>query len=298
MVHPRTYRKVDPPFPMPRESAILGSMAMPRVARQIAKWAIPSGVVGWIRERRRPSQRLWQGVYPRFSDVPQEGLAYESDEWILPRTASTASLKEEFEGDASGWSRVESRYLLLPACVAAIARPNTTIRVLDFGGAMGIAYAYFRALLSVPFEYHVVDNRRCCMEGRTIFRDDGRVHFAEDLSLVSAADVVFLSGVLQYVEDYRGTIELLVGRFRPTMFLLTLLPVGTFPTFASAQTNLPGTRMAHWFFNMSELRSILSTLGYRVSFRSIAEPSFDMSNFPPSHRLTHMSNLLFVKGGD
>jgi len=54
---------------------------------------------------------------------------------------------------------VPSTYLLLPTCVALIARQDTTIRVLDFGGAMGAAYVLFRALMSLPFEYHVVDNR-------------------------------------------------------------------------------------------------------------------------------------------
>jgi len=92
------------------------------------------------------------------------------------------------------------------------------------------------------------------------------VHFSEDLSLVSAADVVFTSGALQYIEDYQATICALTERFRPQMLLVTLFPVGTFPIFASVQTNLPGTRMAHWFFNLSEIQEILRLIGYYLSF--------------------------------
>ena len=258
---------------------------------------LPSGIVEWLRAQQRPSEQLWQGVYGHFHDVPVRGLAFESDQWIIQRAEWTRRLKGELAQLESGSRSVESRYLLLPACVAAMAECMGPIRVLDFGGAMGVAYAYFRALVvsSVSFEYNVVDNRRSCLEGTRIFDDDKRVHFFEDLDSVVAADVVLMSGVLQYLGDYRAVVCRIVKRFRPRLFLITLVPVGTFPTYASAQVNLSGTRMAAWFFNSLEIESLFNGLGYCLTFRGTADQAFDMSNFPRSHRLPHMSNLVFVR---
>jgi putative methyltransferase (TIGR04325 family) len=145
-------------------------------------------------------------------------------------------------------------------------------------------------------EYYVVDNLRSCEEGRRIFAGESGINFLTDVADVSAADVVFMSGVLQYLANYSDVLRDLIRRFDPKLLILTLVPTGSFETFASAQVNLRGSSMPAWFFNRRELEDLVSRLGYRLVFRNAAELEFDMSEFPPSHRLDTMSNLVFARG--
>lgn len=268
-----------------------------RRAATLANWILPKGVADWIRAKRQPSRSLWKGIYDSFDAVPCHGPGYEGDEWLLPRAASTAALKKRLD-DAPGQTYpIESRYLLLPACIAGLRASSTNLRILDFGGALGIAYLHLRTAASPldDCEYYVVDNLRSCEEGRRIFAGDPRIHFRTDAADVPSADVIFMSGVLQYVPNYAEVLHDLTQRFAPKLLLLTLLPVGHFETFASAQINLPGSSMPAWFFGREELEALLSGLGYCLVFRGRAELEFDMDEFPPSHRLDAMSNLVFAR---
>ncbi|HET9956226.1 MAG TPA: hypothetical protein VFQ61_17080, partial [Polyangiaceae bacterium] len=125
-----------------------------------------------------------------------------------------------------------------------------------------------------------------------IFADDQRIEFHEDVSAVPTADIVFMSGVLQYIEDYPGVLRDLTERFHPRLFVLTLLPTGSFPTFASAQVNLEGSTMPAWFFNEAALLDQFGALGYELVLRGAATLEFDMSDFDPAHRLDGMSNWI------
>lgn len=268
----------------------------PRVAA-LAKWILPAGLTHWIRSRRQPSRSLWKGIHDHFRDVPREGPAYEGDEWILGRAAATTDLKRRVYGSPELAPAIDSRYLLLPACIATLRAAHRPIRILDFGGALGVGYLHLRATAGPldDCDYYVVDNDRSCEEGRRIFEGDPQIRFLADASQVPAADVIFMSGVLQYISDYAGVLNDLTRRFEPALVLLTLMPVGEFATFASAQVNLRGSTMPAWFFNLDELRGLMSGLGYRLVLRSRAELDFDMQDFPASHRLHAMANLVFAR---
>ncbi len=263
------------------------------IVSRAARWVLPNGVVTWARERRLPSRQLWSGVYARYVDVPAQGAAYESDAWILPRAQATATLKQAVDRGSPIAS--ELRYLLLPACAAMLTEPGRELSILDFGGAMGVGYLHFRASwASGAYHYHVVDNRRSCEEGRRIFAKDLSVSFHESFDEIERVDIVFMSGVLQYIADYQGVLRALIGRFSPRVLILTLTPVGEFQTFASAQVNLPGSAMAAWFFGRSELKALFAELGYCEVMHTPAELTFDMSNFPSAQRIETMSNLVFA----
>jgi putative methyltransferase (TIGR04325 family) len=273
--------------------------ARPQMVSRLRKWArslVPLGIVELVRAKRTRPPQLWDGIFDNHAAVRQQGSGYRSAQWIAPQADVTTRTAVSVE-DARETLIAPQRYLLLPACAAVLFKSGSTLRVLDFGGAMGIAYPYFRTLV-VPgreFEYYVVDNEESCSAGRVIFNTDPRVRFVPDLSLVPAADVIFLSGVLQYIPDFRQTILDLAQRFEPAAFVLTLTPVGNFPTFASAQTNLEGSILPAWFFNHDEFVELFALAGYDCALRSGAELAFDMGNFPESHRLKAMSNWVFSR---
>lgn len=257
----------------------------------------PLFLVKIYRRFKSPASRefLWEGIYQHYNQIVAVGGGYEGAVWINSRASSTRDLLDASKSFGLIPGVIESRYGLLAFLASALSRSSNKVRILDFGGAMGIAYVYLCGSMtnSQLIDYYVVDNQASCEQGSKIFEGDNRIHFETSLpETIDRVDIVFMSGVLQYVEDYEGVI-LRVIKYKPAFVLLTLLPVGEAPTFAAAQKNLQGSILPSWFFNLIEIIELMRNHGYRMSFKGAAEPKFDMGNFPPEYRLTHMANLLF-----
>jgi putative methyltransferase (TIGR04325 family) len=266
-----------------------------RKLRTFAKSIVPYGIVNEVRQRRDRPKQLWQGIYPDFASVPVFGAAFASSNWLEPEAESTGRFRRQALDEHRMQKDAPSRYVLLPSVAAALTQLDKPLRILDFGGACGIAHVYFapRMLPDAKYEYRVVDNKGSCEAGRAIYHDDPRVSFHETLDEVPGADLVFMSGVLQYISDYRALLQRL-AEFKPRAFVLTFTPVGPNPTFAAAQVNLPNSAFPHWFFNETEFVQWFRELGYTATFRSPVEQPFDTTNYPASHQLLQLSNWVFI----
>ena len=239
---------------------------------------------------------IWDGVYANFGDVPAVGAGFASEAWLsdmerYTRAAVSAIRDSEF-GIPGNVPQYHALLALLVASISALDRP---VRVLDVGGGMGIGAANVRRCTSVDtrLEYLVVDNEESCERGRRLLRDLPWVTFIPELPQeVGTVDVVVLSSVLQFVEDYEKLLSKL-SSFKASFLLVAFVPAGEIPTFASAQLNVPGSVLPVWFFNLNELVEKIEALGYSLSFKSALDRVFDMSNFPLTHQLSRQCNLLF-----
>lgn len=242
---------------------------------------------------------MWTGtVYSHYRDVPSEGKAFESNEWINSRAELTKTFHERLASEPIPVS-TGFRYSSLALLGSVILQNQKRLRILDFGGAMGFAYPIVLKSLGDPsaIEYIVVDNQASCKKGTTIFEGDHRIRFLSSLDKnIGKIDIIFVSGVLQYIEEYGGVLQHLTT-FKPTYFLFTCLSAGGIQTFASGQRNLKGSVFPSWFLNAKDLIRQMAECGYEVMFRvsNELEDQIDMSNFRDEFRLSHMSNFLFCK---
>jgi putative methyltransferase (TIGR04325 family) len=220
------------------------------------------------------------------------GQGFESDAWLGDMERYAQAAVDALHGDRAGAAPNVPQYHALLSMLVASSRP---VRVLDFGGGMGIGFANMRRSIAAEtaLEYLIVDNEESCERGRRLLREFPSVRFMSELPRdVENVDVMVLSGVLQFVENYE---ELLgeLSAFKPSHWLFTFLPAGEIPTFASAQLNVPGSVLPVWFFNLNELVQKIEALGFRLIFKSALDRVFDMSNFPLTHQLPRQCNLLF-----
>ena len=235
---------------------------------------------------------IWDGVYTNFGEVPTMGQGFESDAWLGDMEQYTRTAVEALRGDRARVAPNVPQYHALLSMLVASSRPA---RVLDFGGGMGVGFANVRRSIAaeMPLEYLIVDNRESCERGRRLLRDFPSVRFMSELPRdVESVDVMVLSGVLQFVEEYENLLNDL-SALKPSHWLFTFVPAGDVPTFVSAQLNVPGSVLAVWFFNLDELVQKIEALGYRLIFKSALDRVFDMSNFPLTHQLPRQCNLLF-----
>jgi putative methyltransferase (TIGR04325 family) len=189
---------------------------------------------------------------------------------------------------------VPQYHALLASLIASFESGDRSVRILDFGGGMGVGFANVIRCSSAKskLNYVVADNEASCERGRQLLKEFPSVKFMAELPQSGPVDILVLSGVLQFVENYEDLLARL-AKFQPSLWLFTFLPAGDIPTFVSAQRNVPGSILPIWFFNVGELTKKIEALGYRLVFRSALDRVFDMSNFPATHQLPRQCNLLF-----
>ena len=255
--------------------------------RKILRSPIVKGVARWA--NKQPF--IWDGIYERFDEVPVIGQGFASEAWLSDMERYTRSAVAAIGNGSVGIpENVPQYHALLASLVASCDRP---VRILDFGGGMGVGFANVRRCTfdGLAPDYLVVDNDESCARGRRLLKDYPCVRFATELP-EDSVDIMVLSGVLQFVENYEELIANL-ARLRPAIWLFTFLPAGDIPTFVSAQRNVPGSILPVWFFNLRQLVTKFESLGYKLVFKSAMDRVFDMSNFPTTHQLHRQCNLLF-----
>jgi putative methyltransferase (TIGR04325 family) len=240
---------------------------------------------------------IWEGVYQHYRDVPSSGAGYESERLVKDTLVHTHNLLAISKRYRSAPTETIGEHALLPLLVSAICEEKSTLRVLDFGGGMGIAYVHL--VSSVVnwrrIDYHIVENNAMCDAGKQLFANDAHMHFHSTLPAnLSDVDIVYVSSALQYIEDYRGLLKVLCS-YQPRYFLFVKLSSGNIPTYATAQKNLPGTVIPYWFLNVDEITNAMAENGYCLIFKSALEREYDQSNFPKAYRLGRACNLLFSR---
>lgn len=243
------------------------------------------GIVGGL-GRASP---VWEGVYTSARHVPRAGAEFAGTSWVSGLREDALRLRHALRAGAP----VEP-----PADVAALAAtlatiPSSPIRVLDFGGGLATAYLWAAARLRVPLHWTVVDVEAVCAAGRDIFADDPAVAFTAKLDDVRGPlDVVHARSALQYAADWEATLRAL-ARFRAPVLALHKLTAGKNPTFATAQLNVPGTRIPYWFLAEDDVVRVLSNEGYGLVSRAPGTALPSMDGFPATHRVERALDLLF-----
>ncbi|MBI1867923.1 MAG: methyltransferase, TIGR04325 family [Methylocystis sp.] len=234
----------------------------------------------------------WEGVYRHLRDVPVENAGYgDADHMQDVATQSKALL-----GELNAGRRPRLWHELLAVVAATASAHSQELTVVDFGGGLGTGYIHLHSVLqqATTIDYHVIDLPEMCEKGREVFAGTMGISFHSVLADVRARpDIVYANSVLQYIEDYAGQIRALAA-LRAPLLLLARTAAGDVPTFASRQLTLVKKVMPYWFLNRDELVDILSVAGYRLAYESVTDREYDQSNFPPTHRIGRMRDLLFA----
>jgi putative methyltransferase (TIGR04325 family) len=238
----------------------------------------------------RPVQ-IWRGTYERLSDVPARRAEYEAE--LIDEMVSTTSRA------LSEWREGHKPYLWHEplALVAGAILRQRRIRVIDFGGGTGSGFAQLISSLppSITIEYVVVDNQAACAAGRRVFGGETRIEFVTDVAnIMPPVDLVYVNSVLQYIEDYAGTLRRLTA-LQPRYVFLARLAAGNVTRFASEQINIRGRSFPYWFLNLPEIVGLLDSFGYDLACDSFVDTRYDQSNLPASQRVERFRNVLFER---
>jgi putative methyltransferase (TIGR04325 family) len=243
---------------------------------------------------------VWQGIYSDFNAVPVAGPGFSGEPWANGCRYYLNQLLANRRCGRVPADESQGAHLLLPLLARSIRNGNEPLKILDFGGGPGTDYLFLRSSVGekLAVKYHVVEGEIICAIGTDAFVGDSSITFgnslpSEDISF----DVVYLNGVLQFIENFRATLRHLCN-LQPTYILAVRHPAGEVPTFATAQVNVSKSILPCWFFNSQELIDLVTAEGYRLEYQSSMRWPYDMSNFPEEYRLDAYHNLLFVRSDE
>ena len=245
----------------------------------------------WARGRLRP---VWTGVYARYEDVPVSGPGFDGETWTaITRTHTERALAAMRSGAPV---RATGDRALLPRLAAETLATRGAVRVVDFGGGMGIGYIDLRAATGpAAIEYVVVETEVVCAAGRSLFVGDPAIRFVTSLGEAGVgADIVYVSSALQYVPDPAALLREL-ARLGARYLLLVNTSSGNVPTYATAQRNVPGSVIAYWVLATTDVVEALGSLGYAPRSATASERRLTGFAVPRRYRLVRGRNLLFER---
>ena len=149
--------------------------------------------------------------------------------------------------------------------------------------------------------YYVHDLPETMKMGRKMFSEPqgintlNTIRFVDDISEIDTIDIVYLGSVLQYLPDYTATLLSLIDK-QPEYFFITDNFMGEYSTYATAQVNMPGRRIAYWIFQLEEIVLLFGNKGYRLVCKSTNfQPFHHFDNLSPEYRVKDTCNLLFER---
>lgn len=243
---------------------------------------------------------IWEGIYSSFYDAGSDaiGPGFNGDIY----RARALNVAQECLAALNMGRPIASfhkqRSTLLPPVTAMMLESKDRLRILDFGGGLGIGYMTLAESISHHAElldYTIVEVPEICDVGRGLFSKG--VTYLDSLPSQGTFDLVHSASALQYIEDWQQVLKSLSG-YGAQYALFSDVFAGPIPTFVTLQ-NYYGSRIRHWFLNLDELLEVVTSIGYRQVMKSFvncrrleAEDILPMDNFPETHRLEQSLHLL------
>lgn len=238
---------------------------------------------------------------PLAGPWPQGGDAFDSTAWLDSAEAYLRGVAADYDA-----GRLVPEHYYVPVALLAAEHGSTgkPVRILDFGGGLGPTY--FTVAAALPKDpgaiaYDVVDSAANCARGRALMTQRAGCTFATAVP-TGRYDIVLASSVLQYIEDWRGTLRMLASR-EAAHICLTRLSTTRIGTFAALQdvrfasgphAGVSAGRVAHWFFNGDELAALLSAAGYRLMYDHFISSYADyVAHFVPADAACALRCMVF-----
>ncbi|MCL5436155.1 MAG: methyltransferase, TIGR04325 family [Patescibacteria group bacterium] len=137
---------------------------------------------------------------------------------------------------------------------------KSRMRVLDFGGALGVYYHYIKKVLppDVALEYHITETEKICKLGQKLTPE---ISFHDHSLPDGHFDLIMLSSTLQYIQDWQALLQ----KLPPTDYLyLPRTPVTSGHVF-TVKDRFGGVSRPIIFEvrNRKEMEKFILNLGYQ-----------------------------------
>tara|TARA_R110001592_G_scaffold29350_16_gene106727 strand:- start:14590 stop:15366 length:777 start_codon:yes stop_codon:yes gene_type:complete len=244
---------------------------------------------------------IWSGVYTSFDDAPEVEPVFNSDIWVEKQQVRVREILSTLsDGHVIPDNAIAKDYPL-PTMVSLLLEMCKSLRVIDFGGAMG--QSYLDLLAKIPkarsdLDYTVVETEALVKNVPDEMKAFENLTFTDDVdTLTGTADVVHIGSTLQYIDDWPLFLDQLSEKFQPKLFILSDLLVGDVPSFVTIQRYYDQTIRAR-FINISEFEDYWRSKDFNLIYKSYFQPLegdvyFPNQGLPETHRINTACHMVF-----
>jgi putative methyltransferase (TIGR04325 family) len=201
---------------------------------------------------------------------------------FLERLGSPAPLGPGIDGGMVDDLPGHNIVLAFAYSIALAAHRKRRIDFLDWGGGVGHFGVIARAVLPrVEVRYVCKDVPENCRRGREQFRE--AVFCADESWKSRTYDFTMASGSLQYVEDWRSTLEALAAATRGYLLIHRLPIVSRAPSFVVAQRAY-GVELPSWVLNRDEFLAAASEIGLTIEREFLILEAMGIAGAPERFR--------------
>ena len=227
-------------------------------------------LVRWIRSKNN----TFTGSYASWAEAEMHTSGYEVD--AIFQRVREASLKVKrgeaaFERDSVCFYKEDYRWPTLACLLSIAAEKGGKLNVLDFGGALGSFYFQHKFFLSRlnSIRWSVIEQLHFVKCGRNEFQNEELRFYLniEECLANENVDVIFLSSVLQYLENPQSILTEL-SKSKADYVLIDRTPFIEHPvdrlTVQSVPESIYSASYPAWFFSHNQFDILINKIGYRT----------------------------------
>ena len=208
----------------------------------------------------------WHGNYSTWEEAKKRSSGYNS-RLILDKVSNSAGKVRDgiaaYERDSVIYNEIQYSFPVLSGLLWIAAQNNSSLNVLDFGGAFGSSYYQNKKFLDAIRELHwcVVEQPEFVENGLQNFSTD-RLHFfytIDDCVKKYNIDIILLSSVLQYLDEPFKLLDNIISQSIKYLIVdRTPFIVGDDRiTIQKVHPSIYSATYPCWFFNKSNFLSYL-----------------------------------------
>lgn len=236
--------------------------------RKLVLDLLPPLLLQWLRHLKQQHYG-WAGNYNTWNEAKLKSTGYDHDEILKKVRASLLQVKNGtavYERDSVLFDEIQYSWPLLAGLLYAAGRSQGRINVLDFGGSLGSTYYQNKKFLDGLSEvsWSIVEQKQFVDVGQKDL-EDHRLKFYYDVESCKEKNnpnVLVLSSVLQYIEDWEGMIQFLL-KFNIDILIIDLTPFSISGkeriTVQKVQPSIYNAAYPCWIFNEIKFCNIIET---------------------------------------
>ena len=243
------------------------------------------------------SYQGYSGVYSSFQECREQKreLLSKSGDFNNPAYGQVSLQQTKNYLAKPIWETVEYiDFLKLLACISSELGRKGSIKILDFGGGVGFHYVRCQRYLKNPqIDYTVFDVPVVVKKGKEFFNNARDIHFMDALPAAGVIrfDLIILSSVLHYIDDYKKLLRDLTASYSPGILFLGRLPAGNIPDFVTVQTISEASFPAHCF-NYKKLKEYCSSLNYALEDDWDGSESFELYDKGKQYKIPQYRGMI------
>ena len=188
------------------------------IVRKVVPVSILKLIKSFASTELKKSEPEWVGPFLSWDVAKSNSQGYESESIltkVVEATRKVVNGEALFERDSVLFNKPHYSWPLLAIFQKIVKNEDPSLRILDFGGSLGSGYFQMRAFLTseMSLDWNVVEQEHFVNAGKSSF-ESGELHFyysIEECLKEKQVDVLFVSGVLQYLENPDDWVKKFLG---------------------------------------------------------------------------------------